>query len=208
MKAVNLNNNKRHKAFIGAAVGATAQLVGGIVGGIKQKKAAKEQAKEDAKQQAIQDTVNAQQQASAMSSSYNDQDYVDDVKNKISLKNGGTVKTKDRIKYAKDYNLVSRKKAAFGAAVKEGTAAASGASGLIGSILGKPKVEKAKNISAGYSYGEPKKVITPNSYMTDIDNNSINSTTTNGVSNTVNLNDPRYKDRLSMAKMGKRVCKK
>lgn len=105
---------KRDKKFIGAAIGAVANIAGGVLGGIKQKKLAKQQAAEAEKQAFAQNSVDASQQAAAMSSSYADQQYVDDYKSKIALKNGGKVKTKDRVQVAKKYAMGGRSKKLFG----------------------------------------------------------------------------------------------
>lgn len=105
---------KRDKKFIGAAIGAVANIAGGIVGAVKKKKLAKQQEAEMERQQFAQNAVDASQQAAAMSSSYADQQYVDDYKSKIALKNGGKVKTKDRIQVAKKYAMGGRSKKLFG----------------------------------------------------------------------------------------------
>lgn len=105
---------KRDKKFIGAAIGTVANIAGGILGGIKQKKAQKLQEEENNKAMIMQEQANAAQQASAMTSSYSNQDYVDQAKSKIALKNGGKVKTKDRVQVAKRYAMGGRSKKLFG----------------------------------------------------------------------------------------------
>lgn len=104
----------RDKKFIGAAIGAAANITGSVIGAVKKKKAMQEQEKAEQAQRQLQLAAETQQQAAAMSSSYANQDYVDEVKNKISLRNGGKVKGKDRIKYAKKYALGGRGKKLLG----------------------------------------------------------------------------------------------
>lgn len=60
--------------------------------------------------------------AQAMTQSYANQDYVDEYKKKVVLKNGGKMKTKqdnytDRIKNQKKYACGGRKKANFGSTI-------------------------------------------------------------------------------------------
>lgn len=109
MKAI-----KRDKKFIGAAVGAVANIAGGIIGGAKRRKA--ERKARQANQRAIAEqaeTANAER-AMALDQMYGNQEYVDEFKDKISLKNGGKVATKDRIKMAKKYALGGRSKKLYG----------------------------------------------------------------------------------------------
>ncbi len=118
MKRRIINDNGRQKAFIGAAIGAVGNLVGGIISRNKQKKAA-EKAYRNAQ---IEQTHNeGVQQAAAISSQYANQDYVEQYRNKITLKNGGKVgmkkKTNDRIKVAKTFACGGRKKANLGSEI-------------------------------------------------------------------------------------------
>ena len=115
MKRKVINKDNRDKAFIGAAIGAVGNIVGGIISGRKQKKA-----QERAYRQAqIEQTRNEGfQQAAAMSAQYANQDYVDQYKQKITLKDGGKVnmkgKYKDRVAVAKRYKCGGRKKSNLG----------------------------------------------------------------------------------------------
>ena len=118
MKRKVINENGRDKAFIGAAIGAVGNIVGSIIGRRKQKKAAEKAYR----QQQIQQTRDEGfQQAQAMSSQLANQDYVDEYRNKITLKNGGKVKKSnkysDRIAVAKQFKCGGRKKSSFGSAV-------------------------------------------------------------------------------------------
>lgn len=115
MKRKIINNNGRNKAFIGAAIGAVGNIVGGIIGKRKQKKA-----QEKAYRQAQEEQTRAEgvQQAAAMSAQYANQDYVDQYREKITLKTGGKVNMKkkgnDRIAIAKKFKCGGRKKANIG----------------------------------------------------------------------------------------------
>lgn len=115
MKRRIINKDNRDKAFIGAAIGAIGNIVGGVISGKKQKKA-----QEKAYRQAqIEQTRNEGfQQAAAMSAQYANQDYVDQYKQKITLKDGGKVnmkgKYKDRVAVAKRYKCGGRKKSNLG----------------------------------------------------------------------------------------------
>ncbi len=80
---------ERDKAFIGAAIGAVAGIAGGIIGGAKKKRAEEEALRQEQTEQNKADTLQA---AQAMTSSYANQDYVDDYNKKITLRMGGKVK--------------------------------------------------------------------------------------------------------------------
>ena len=115
MKRKVINNNGRNKAFIGAAIGAVGNIVGGIIGNSKKKKA-----QEAAYRQAQEEQTRSEgvQQAAAMSAQYANQDYVDQYREKITLKTGGKVNMKkkgnDRIAIAKKFKCGGRKKANIG----------------------------------------------------------------------------------------------
>lgn len=119
MKRKVINNNGRQKAFIGAAIGAVTNMIGGIISKRKQKKAQERAYKQAQEEQTRSEGV---QQAAAMSAQYGNQDYVDEYRNKITLKNGGKVNMKskdnDRIAIAKKFKCGGRKKASFGDEVK------------------------------------------------------------------------------------------
>lgn len=118
MKYKVINDNGRPKAFIGAAIGAVGNLVGGIIGKRKRKKA-----QENAYRQAQEEQTRSEgvQQAAAMSAQYANQDYVDEYRNKITLKNGGKVNMKnkgnDRIALAKKFKCGGRKRANLGSEI-------------------------------------------------------------------------------------------
>lgn len=115
---MNKNKVSRDKAFLGAIIGAGASLLGSAVNGIisarKQKKALK-------RQQAQQTEQAGYQTASAMTSAYANQDYVDEYNKKITLKNGGKIDMNgynDRIKTAKKFACGGkRRKASFGVGI-------------------------------------------------------------------------------------------
>ena len=106
---------KRDKAFLGSIIGAVGGVIGSAIGAAKRKKAFKMQQEEQYRQ----DSLAA---AQAMTQSYANQDYVDEYKKKVVLKNGGKMKTKqdnytDRIKNQKKYACGGRKKANFGSTI-------------------------------------------------------------------------------------------
>lgn len=118
MKRKVINDNGRPKAFIGAAIGAVGNLVGGIIGKRKQKKAQEKAYRQAQEEQTRSEGV---QQAAAMSAQYANQDYVDEYRNKITLKNGGKVNMKnkgnDRIALTKKFKCGGRKRANLGSEI-------------------------------------------------------------------------------------------
>lgn len=119
MKAKVINKNGRDKAFIGAIVGTVGSIAGGIISGKKKKKAEEAAFAQAQEEQTQQDGIN---EAAALSSSYGNQDYVNDYQKKITLKNGGKVKNNtsefgDRVTKAKSNSHTSREKANFGSLV-------------------------------------------------------------------------------------------
>lgn len=115
MKRKVINDNGRPKAFLGAAIGAVGNLVGGAISKRKQKKAQEKAYRQAQEEQTRSEGV---QQAAAMSAQYANQDYVDEYRNKITLKNGGKVnmknKNNDRVAVAKKFKCGGRKKASLG----------------------------------------------------------------------------------------------
>lgn len=118
MKRKVINENGRDKAFIGAAIGAVGNIVGGIIGRRKQKKAAEKAYRQAQEEQTRSEGI---QQAAAMSAQYANQDYVDQYREKITLKNGGKVgmkkKDNDRVAIAKRYKCGGRKKSNLGSEI-------------------------------------------------------------------------------------------
>lgn len=118
MKRKVINNNSRDKAFLGAVIGGVANITGGIISKRKQKKAQEKAYRQAQEEQTKQEGF---QQAAAMTSQYANQDYVDQYKDKITLKNGGKVsmnnKYSDRITRAKKFACGGRKKANFGSTI-------------------------------------------------------------------------------------------
>lgn len=84
-------NNRRPKAFIGAAISVGTQLIGGIIGGAKKRKAEKAAQLEQERQARLQD---AQQQAAYMTeNAENDANVYKDIRNQL-MKNGGNIPRK------------------------------------------------------------------------------------------------------------------
>lgn len=84
-------NNRRPKAFIGAAISVGTQLIGGIIGGAKKRKAEKAARLEQERQARLQA---AQQQAAYMTeNAENDANVYKDIRNQL-MKNGGNIPRK------------------------------------------------------------------------------------------------------------------
>lgn len=84
-------NNRRPKAFIGAAISVGTQLIGGIIGGAKKRKAEKAAQLKQERQARLQA---AQQQAAYMTeNAENDANVYKDIRNQL-MKNGGNIPRK------------------------------------------------------------------------------------------------------------------
>lgn len=84
-------NNRRPKAFIGAAISVGTQLIGGIIGGAKKREAEKAAQLEQERQARLQA---AQQQAAYMTeNAENDANVYKDIRNQL-MKNGGNIPRK------------------------------------------------------------------------------------------------------------------
>lgn len=84
-------NNRRPKAFIGAAISVGTELIGGIIGGAKKRKAQKAAQLEQERQARLQA---AQQQAAYMTeNAENDANVYKDIRNQL-MKNGGNIPRK------------------------------------------------------------------------------------------------------------------
>lgn len=207
MKRKIVKQDTRNKAFLGAIIGTVSNVIGGAISRRKQRKAQE-------KAQAQQTELEGYQQAAAMSSAYANQDYVNEYRNKITLKNGGKVKTNDRIKVAKKFACGGRKKANLGTNVREqfkcGGKRTKGLLGVsdtikgVGTIVNSAIAQPQQQVkrSVGYAYA-PKTDIKDNSYQVDADNNPVNAINTNTTSDR-----SYYDDRIQRAKFGtKRKCR-
>lgn len=206
MKRKVVKQDTRNKAFLGAIIGTVSNVIGGAISRRKQRKAQE-------KAQAQQTELEGYQQAAAMSSAYTNQDYVNEYRNKITLKNGGKVKTNDRIKVAKKFACGGRKKANFGTNIREqykcGGKRTKGLLGIsdaikgIGTIANAAIAQPQQQVkrSVGYTY-TPKTDIKDNSYQVDTNNNPVNAVNTNVVSDR-----QYYDDRIQRAKFGTK-CKR
>lgn len=106
MKHKVYKQGKRDKAFLGAIIGPAIGAVAGIAGSlISGKKKAKADEEALAQQQADQTRTEGIQQAAAMTSTYANQDYVDQYLNKITLKGGGKVKLSQNLNKNLNKNL-------------------------------------------------------------------------------------------------------
>lgn len=97
---------KRKKAFLGSIIGMAEQIIGSAITANKERKSMEEQ-------QQMQNKVDAVNQAAALSSAYNNQEYAKDFKKKVTLKAGGKYKrvnNSDRITKEKQFKCGGRKK--------------------------------------------------------------------------------------------------
>lgn len=207
MKRKVVKQDTRNKAFLGAIIGTVSNVIGGAISRRKQRKAQE-------KAQAQQTELEGYQQAAAMSSAYANQDYVNEYRNKITLKNGGKVKTNDRIKVAKKFACGGRKKANLGTNVREQfkcggkrtkgllgvSDAIKGVGTIVNSAIAQPQQQVKRSV--GYAYA-PKTDVKDNSYQVDANNIPINAVNTNTTSDR-----SYYDDRIQRAKFGtKRKCR-
>lgn len=192
---------KRDKAFLGSIIGAVGGVIGSAIGAAKKRKAFKMQQEEQYRQ----DSLAA---AQAMTQSYANQDYVDEYKKKVILKNGGKMKIKetnytDRINNQKKYACGGRKKANFGSTIANQFTGnnlndivggiASGVGYVGNSLIGGLSTPKMIKKADGFDY-EQKTSLTPNGYSS-----------TQPVTQNVNQqvpNNNQYSDRLAQMKLG------
>lgn len=196
---------KRNKAFLGTIVGAVGGIIGSAIGAAKRKKAEEKAFKMQQEEQYRQDSLAA---AQAMTQSYANQDYVDEYKKKVVLKNGGKMKIKktnytDRINNQKKYACGGRKKANFGSTIAnqfsgnnlnttvEGIG--SGIGSIVTNLINSPSTPKMVKKADGFNY-EQKTSLTPNSY-------SVTQPVTQNINQQV-PNNNQYSDRLTQMKLG------
>lgn len=101
-----MKQGKRKKAFIGSIIGMAGQIIGSAIAANKERKAMEEQ-------QQMQNKLDATNQAAALSAAYNNQEYADDFKKKVTMKAGGKYKkvnNADRITREKQFKCGGRKK--------------------------------------------------------------------------------------------------
>ena len=202
---------KRDKAFIGAVIGAVGNIVGSVISANKKKKAEEKAFKMQQEEQYRQDALSA---AQAMTESYANQDYVNEYKKKVVLKNGGEMKIKksnytDRIKNQKKYACGGRKKANFGSTIANQFSGnnlndnvggmASGIGSIASALINEPNTPKMIKKADGFKY-EQKTSLTPNSYST---NQPVNQPVNQQVSN-----NNQYSERIPQMKLGGCTSKK
>lgn len=207
MKPRILINNNRNKAFLGAIIGTAANVIGGAISAKKQKKAQEAAFRQ---QQLEQNRTDGLKQAAAMSSAYNNQDYVEEYNKKITFKNGGKMKSNnynDRISIAKKYKCGGRKKSSLGSfltsqftgekADSNITNMVGGLGNLVSSITSNPSAPKQVQTSDGFSFSNKSSITKPD-YQMNGNNNSVNNNPNN------NPNNNTYNDRINMYKCGGR----
>lgn len=190
-----MNKYNRNKAFLGAVIGLATNVIGGAISANKKKKAEEAAYKQQQEEQNRKDAIN---QAQVMSQAYSNQDYIDEYKKKITLKNGGKInmnnKYNDRIKRIKKYSCGGRnkyacggkKKALFGTEMdnkigSEIGAASAGIGTLADSLFESSTPAKQVKSSDGFNMNN-KTNLTPNSYN--------------------NTNNNQYMDIVQQMKMG------
>ena len=196
---------KRNKAFLGSIIGAVGGVIGSAIGAAKTRKAEEKAFKIQQEEQYRRDSLAA---AQAMTQSYANQDYVDEYKKKVVLKNGGKMKIKktnytDRINNQKKYVCGGRKKANFGSTIANQFSGnnlndtvggiASGISSVATNLINSPSGPKMVKKADGFNY-EQKTSLTPNSY-------SVTQPVTQNVNQQV-PNNNQYSDRLAQMKLG------
>ena len=110
--------NTRDKAWLGAVIGGVANIATSLINSYQQEQAQKKQLAAEQRMQQQQNIANAniaaQQQAGAMTNALANQNYVDEYKNKMVMKNGGY------------YDRLSKEKAIFKCGGKKKKKAAGG----------------------------------------------------------------------------------
>lgn len=107
---------KRRKAFLGALVGGLVGVAGSAISGVMSKKAAEKQARE---QRINQNRRATYEMAANLTNAYSDEDWSDELKNRVTFKQGGKMKKQkfnstDRLAVAKKFKCGGRKKAENG----------------------------------------------------------------------------------------------
>ena len=110
--------NTRDKAWLGAVIGGVANIATSLINSYQQEQAQKKQLAAEQRMQQQQNIANAniaaQQQAGAMTNALANQNYVNEYKNKMVMKNGGY------------YDRLSKEKAIFKCGGKKKKKAAGG----------------------------------------------------------------------------------
>ena len=153
MKAKYVYQDKRKKAFLGAAIGTVANVIGSVISAKKQKKAEEEVFKLQQEAQFKSDNI---AQANALSQMANNTNYIDEYKKRISFKCGG------------------RRKALLGAEFKtEAVDALPGLGSLATSILTKPSAPRVLQQGTRIQVPQEQKVLTNYTYQVDANGNPI-----------------------------------
>lgn len=100
---------KRNKKWIGAAIGLASTVAGLISNRINANNQEELERKRIEEEKRLKAEQNALQTAQNLSAQYANTSYIDEFKNKITLKAGGAV-TNDRIKQLKQFKCGGRKK--------------------------------------------------------------------------------------------------
>ena len=163
---------KRDKAFLGAIIGAVAGLAGSAIGGSISSKKAKARLETQQRAQNKQDTL---AMAQNLSSSYGNQEYVDEFNKRVTFKNGGKMKKRKcsagtKVSLAKKFACGGRKKAEWG--VSDTANLISGLSGGLGNIVSASMSGNTGIVKQGDIFkGTPKEHIQQPDYIATPANN-------------------------------------
>lgn len=202
---------KRKKAFLGSVIGMVGQIIGSSIAANKERKAMEEQ-------QQMQNKLDAVNQAAALSSAYNNQEYAEDFKKKVTMKAGGKYKrinNADRITREKQFKCGGRKKYENGGISLDTFGGVGGIVGGVADAIGsvasaamKPK-QRIIQKTTGFGFNNTDNV-EQKDYQLDANGNPIqqqvnNTMTTNNV---VKPQNAFAVDRPSTARMGTKKYKK
>lgn len=163
---------KRDKAFLGAIIGTVAGLAGSAIGSSINSRKSKAQLETQQRAQNKQDTL---AMAQNLSSSYGNQEYVDEFNKRVTFKNGGKMKRRKcsagtKVSIAKRFACGGRKKAAWGAS--DTANLISGLSGGLGNIVSASMSGNTGIVKQGDMFkGTPKEHIQQPDYIATSANN-------------------------------------
>lgn len=202
---------KRKKAFIGGIIGAVGGIVGGLLSSSAAKNAAdrqyalqKEQWETNQKLQNRKDTLS---EAQNLSNRYSDQDYVDELKNKIVFKNGGNMKNK--VEYNRLFACGGRSKKQCGGRNKKQCGGRKKAeNGIDWNSIGASAANALGTIGTAMINANTQ------NYITNKQRNwNVESSNNGGYSNSISkgktyIKQPSYMDRIDYYKCGGKKRKK
>lgn len=184
---------KRNKAWLGAVIGAVGGIAGGLLGASASKKAANRQYELQKEQwetsQKLQNRKDTLAEAQNLSNRYSNQDYVDDLKNRITFKNGGKM---NKVNFNKRFKCGGRKKAA---------------NGIDWNNVGKSAIDAFGTIGQAIISADTQNYISNKQRNWNVES-SNNGVQGNNVGDKFSLKLPSYIDRNSYYKCGGRKRRK